>query len=259
MQELTIMSYNVLIHGSGKHTAWRRAGGVVSVLRGHMPDSFGVQEADEKWQKYLKKNLPEYAAVGLGRNNDLTGEACLVFFRKDRYELVRSHTFWLSDTPEYPSTGWDGRFNRVATFAVLRDKKTGFTYAHLNTHFDHIGVAARENAVPLVAETIRQLQLPCVMTGDLNEHESSRMYQMIGENGLRDTKYLAETSDTGGTYHGYREPDFWENDTPIDFIFVNDFCQSVAEYRILKDRIKGEYPSDHFPVLARLTMNEANS
>ena len=256
-QELKIMSYNVLIQGAGKHAAWLRAPGVISVLRAHMPDSFGVQEAGEDWQKRLKKHLPEYDAVGLGRNDDLSGEACLVFFRKDRFELVRSHTFWLSDTPDVPSLGWDGKFNRVATVAVLRDKATGFTYAHLNTHFDHIGVAARENAVPLVAKQIRELAMPCVMTGDLNEHEESRMYEMIGENGLRDTKYLAQSSDTGGTYHGYREADFWENSTPIDFIFVNEYCSTVAEYRILKDKVKGEYPSDHFPVLSILTMDDA--
>ena len=251
MQELKVMSYNIYVGGSGRKTPERRTPAVVSVIRSQLPDSFGVQEASESWRQRLAEVLPEYASVGLGREGSDKGEACPVFYLKDKFDLVRSETFWLSPTPEKPSLGWDARFNRVATIAVLRDKTTGATFSHMNTHFDHIGPVARLESAAMVCQKIDALDLPCVLTGDLNDVEESPMYHRLIEGGLRDTKNLAADADSGITFHGYKKIDK-SNHKIIDFVLVNRFCQSVKSYRILRDKIGGIYPSDHFAVVATL-------
>lgn len=253
VQDLTVMNYNVYVAGAGKQSPKNRTDKVAALIRSRMPDSFGVEEADEGWRQRLAQALPEYGSVGLGRNKNDTGEASPVFYLKDKYELLDSETIWLSKTPEKPSRGWDAMMNRVATVAVLRDKATGFTYAHINAHFDNIGAISRCEAVAIISQKAEQLAMPCVFTGDLNAKEDTLMYERIEESGLRDTKYLAVRADSGATYHGYAGLDRW-NDQPIDYIFVNGYCQSVAAYEILNEKIDGIYPSDHYPVLSRLTM-----
>ena len=252
-QDLTIMNYNVYVMGVGKKSPENRTAAVAEQIRSQMPDSFGVEEADEGWRQRLSEALPEYASVGLGRDAGDAGEASPVFYLKEKYELVDSETIWLSKTPEKPSHGWDAMFNRVATIAVLRDKTTGFTYAHVNAHFDNTGSIARCESVAIISQKINELALPCVFTGDLNAKENTLMYERILDSGLRDTKYLALSSDSGATYHGYAWLDKW-NDEPIDYIFVNGYCTSVASYQILDNQIDGIYPSDHYPVVSRLTM-----
>ena len=103
----------------------------------------------------LTEGLPEYGWVGVGRDDGQeAGEFNPVFYRKDKYDLVDSGTFWLSETPELPSLGWNGGCNRLCTWVILREKATGFTYAHVNTHLDNASEEARVNGAKLVREKI---------------------------------------------------------------------------------------------------------
>ncbi len=254
-QDLTVMTYNVDIKGTGKSSPESRTPLVVEKILTYMPDSFGLEEADEGWVKRLSAELAEkYAYVGVGRDRDLGGEASPVFYLKDKYELLNSGTFWLSKTPEKPSKGWDAMFNRVCTYAVLKDKETGFTYAHFNAHFDHLGVIARQESISVITQKIAEIapSMPVILSGDLNDDEDSEMYNKAIESGLKDTKYLAETADSGKTYHGNLGGS--SEGSPIDYIFTNGFVQSVSSYKIDREKINGMYTSDHHPVIVKLTM-----
>lgn len=251
--EITVMNFNVYIKGSGEKSPENRTDEVVSTIRNSDPDSFGVEEADEAWLERLSAALPEYSYAGHGRDKDLGGEASAVFYKNDKYELVSEETFWLSKTPEKPSKGWDAWINRICTVAVLRDKVTGFTYAHFNAHFDNSGAISRVEAIAIVSEKASAYDMPVVFSGDLNAKEGKLMYKRALEAGFRDTKYLAEVSDTGATYHGYANL-HKTNDKPIDYIFVNSYCESVSLYDVVTEKINGIYPSDHFPVVAKLKM-----
>ena len=146
-------------------------------------------------------------------------------------------------------------FKRICTYAILKDKQTGFTYAHFNAHFDHLGVIARLESVAVIAEKIAEIApgLPIVFSGDLNDYEGGDMYNRVLESGLKDTKYLAETVSGGSvTYHGYS--DLVEKDLPIDFIFTNSFTTKVKSYTVVSDEINGIYASDHHPVVSTMTM-----
>lgn len=251
--EITVMNFNVYIKGSGEKSPENRTDEVVSTIRNSDPDSFGVEEADEAWLERLSAALPEYSYAGHGRDKDLGGEASAVFYKNDKYELVSEETFWLSKTPDKPSKGWDAWINRICTVAVLRDKVTGFTYAHFNAHFDNSGSISRVEAIAIVSEKASAYDMPVVFSGDLNAKEGKLMYKRALEAGFRDTKYLAEVSDTGATYHGYANL-HKTNDKPIDYIFVNSYCESVSLYDVVTEKINGIYPSDHFPVVAKLKM-----
>ncbi|MBE6715755.1 MAG: endonuclease/exonuclease/phosphatase family protein [Ruminococcaceae bacterium] len=253
IQVITVMNFNVYIKGTGKKSPENRTDEVVETIRNADPDSFGVEEADEAWLKRLSAALPEYSYAGHGRDKDLGGEASAVFYKNEKYELLSTETFWLSKTPDKPSKGWDAWINRICTVAVLKDKETGFTYAHFNAHFDNSGSISRVEAIRIVSEKAVAYDMPVVFSGDLNAKEGNLMYKRALEAGFRDTKYLAETSDSGATYHGYANL-HKTNSKPIDYIFVNSYCKEVAVYDVVTEKINGIYPSDHFPVVATLTM-----
>ncbi len=258
-QSITVMSYNVYIKGTGDRSPENRTDGVIQNIRKYSPDSFGLQEADEGWMERLPAALTEYAYVGIGRDsNEGGGEASPVFYKKDKYELVDSGTFWLSKNPEKASRSWDAMFKRVCTYAVLKDKETGFTYAHFNAHFDHLGVIARQESVAVVTEKIAEIapNLPVVFSGDLNDTEGGDMYNRILESGFKDTKYAAATVSGGNTtYHGYS--DLTAKEKPIDYIFVNAYASVIESYTVDTTQINGNYPSDHHPVISKMTLINA--
>lgn len=254
-QAVTVMSYNVWIGGSGEKSPENRTDEIVSNIRKYNPDSFGLQEADEGWMERLPAELDEYAYVGIGRNsNKGGGEASPVFYKKDKYELLDSGTFWLSKTPEKASKAWDAMFKRICTYAILKDKETGFTYAHFNAHFDHMGVIARMESVAVVAQKVAEIasDIPVVFSGDFNDEEGGDAYNRVLESGFKDTKYIAEVADDCGTYHGYSE--LVEKGKPIDYIFVNAFVSDVKYYKVDTQQINGIYSSDHHPVISEMTL-----
>lgn len=254
-QAVTVMTYNVYVKGSGEKSPENRTDEVVANIRKYSPDSFGLQEADEGWMERLPAELSEYAYVGIGRNsNEGGGEASPVFYKKDKYELLDSGTFWLSKNPEKATRSWDAMFKRICTYAILKDKQTGFTYAHFNAHFDHLGVIARLESVAVVATKVAEIcdGIPVVFTGDLNDAEGGDMYNRVLDSGFKDTKYLAKTASDCGTYHGYSDLTAKEN--AIDFIFANAMVSDVESYTVDTEKINGIYPSDHHPVITKMTL-----
>ncbi len=254
-QDVTVMSYNVYIRGDNLRAPDVRAEYITTNIKNHMPDSFGVQEADKAWTDRLEAALPEYARTGAYRDDGKeAGESSSVFYLKDKYNLVESGDFWLSETPDKPSLGWDAACNRICTYAVLENKETGFRYVHFNAHFDHVGNQAMAESVALLSNKIADLypDLPVVVTGDFNFPEGSANYQNVLKSGLRDTKFLAETSDSGATYHGYQL--IVATDKPIDYILVNDYASAVESYTIDRTLYNLTYSSDHHPVISKITL-----
>ncbi len=254
-QNFKIMSFNLKISGEGLQSNDLRLPRTVKMIEKHSADSIGVQEADKWWTDSLEEALPQYARVGTYRDDGISlGESCSIFYLKDKYELVDSGDFWLSATPDTPSKGWDGGCSRVVTYAILKDKTTNFVYAHFNTHFDHVGVVAQNESVPLLASRIAKIapDMPVVLTGDFNSREGSEIYNKLVSCGLKDTKLMAEKYDDCATYHDYNP--FVFNTKPIDYIFTNAYCSSVKTSIVDSSMIDLIYPSDHFPIIVELTL-----
>lgn len=253
-QKITVMTYNLYYGGKGELSPESRAPLIAETVRSFAPDSFGAEECTSEWKKLLSAQLPEYTMVGEPRNL-LFGEASPVFYNSEKYDAIASGTFWLSSTPNIPSRGWDGQFNRVCSYAVLKDKSTGFTYAHFNTHFDHRGTIARLEAVAVVSKMIAKIcpNIPVILSGDLNDTMDSEMYSRILECGFADTRFTAKAlvNADSTSFHGYKDL----NNKPIDFIFVsNTFVKSVDLYEIDLTKYNNIYPSDHHPVIAEMTL-----
>lgn len=252
---LRIMTFNVRCFGLENLPRKAREYYVAETVRKGQPDSFGVQEATPTWMKYLEKELGDkYAYVGVGRSNGRNmGEYSAIFYLKDKYEVVESDTFWLSETPDKPSKGWDANIKRICTWAVLVNKETGEKFVHLNAHFDHKAEEARKNSVDMILEKAKQHKdLPVVFTADMNIVEGTELYErMIADGTLIDTKYTAEDTMDYLTFHNLKPA---ENEGRIlDYVMINDKFDADV-YKVVTAGVDGRFVSDHYPVYADIVI-----
>ncbi len=242
---IRIMSYNV------RYNDWQRGKTVPQLIADYYPDSVGVQECEALWFYHMKAFLPQYGIEGVGRltgtQGGISGEMSAILYRKDKYKVVDSDTFWLSETPDKVSKGWDAQKNRICTWVILENLETGNQYAHLNAHLDHKGELARINGLRLVLEKAKSFDMPVVITGDFNFEKGTELYSEFAKAGFSDTQNMAFDTMTGKTYHAYNGG---EEGLPIDFVMVNNRITDVKTYKIIRDTVDGEYISDHYPIYA---------
>ncbi len=253
-QTLTLLSYNIRYDNPGDGPdAWpQRRDFLAGQLRFHHPDVFGVQEALKHQLDYLQEQLPEYAYVGVGRDDGReAGEYSALFYRTDRFHALESGTFWLSETPDTVSKGWDAALPRICTWALLADS-AGRRLRVLNTHFDHQGKEARRHSAELLLEKMRAMApaAPLALLGDFNSAPESKPIALLGA-ALHDARAHSAEPPFGpeGTFNGFRLLD--PLGPRIDYIFVSPEIQ-VLQYAVFTDHRAGHYPSDHLPVLARV-------
>ncbi|UCD61071.1 MAG: endonuclease/exonuclease/phosphatase family protein [Flavobacteriaceae bacterium] len=260
-QNLTVVSYNIRLDvASDSLNRWdNRKDFLIGQLNFHEPEVFGIQEGLLHQLEEIKKGMPGYNYLGKGREDGLkNGEFSAIFYNTEKLELLEENTFWLSETLELPSKGWDAAIKRVCTYGLFRVKSSSQSFWVFNTHFDHIGEVARKESVFLIMERIRELNkqdLPVVLTGDLNlepDHPSI----LLLSSAMQDSHLLAGNKAFGpqGTFNGFN---FSEPITKrIDYIFISKTGFQLLKYGILSDSKDLRYPSDHFPVLAKLAFTE---
>ncbi len=228
----------------------------------HRPHIVGLQEVLVSQLRDLEALLPEYAWVGVGRDDGKeAGEFCPIFFLKERFRLLGSSTFWLSESPDRPGVkGWDAACARIVTWARLRDDWTGDVLVAFNTHFDHMGETARRESAVLVLAEMRRIASgrPVVLTGDFNCTRGAPAYRTLvaaagGGPSLRDARDASPRSPYGpsSSFNGFSaEP---RPGLPIDHIFVGpDFA--VLRAGVLPASWSGRFVSDHSPVLAEVRL-----
>lgn len=259
-QDLKVMTYNIRLSlESDKENSWNnRKDDALALMSYYHPDYFGVQEAVPQQMTDIKTTLTDYDYVGVGRDDGKNqGEYSAIFYDKNKLEVIRSGTFWLSETPEKPSKGWDAAYNRVCTYAFFKIKKTGKQFLAMNLHFDHVGNVARVNSAKLILEKIKKLNpknVPLTLTGDFNLTDDSEPIKIISKS-LDNVFYHSKKTHYGpkGTFTG-----FDINTIPqdrIDYIFVKGF--EVLSNRTINDRRENLlYPSDHFPILAEINFKK---
>ncbi|MCC7506497.1 MAG: endonuclease/exonuclease/phosphatase family protein [Saprospiraceae bacterium] len=254
-QTLRFLTYNIRYDNPGDgDDAWpKRRDYLAAQIGFYAPDVFGIQEGLHHQVEFLAQQLPQYAWVGAGRDDGRqAGEYSALFYRRDRFRLLDSGTFWLSETPGQPSKGWDAALNRVCTYALLRDSVTGQQLWVFNTHFDHIGQEARRQSAALIIQKIREKNpenKPVVVMGDFNAEPSEAPVATM-KNALTDTQEASETPAFGpsGTFNGFK---FHEPVTRrIDYIFTGGTGLRVLRHAVLSDSKDCHYPSDHLPVMA---------
>lgn len=257
-ESLKAMSFNIR-YGTAKdgENHWdKRKDFVVDTIRDTAPDVLGTQETLSFQADYLAAKLPpEYARYGKGRERFGRGERCELFWNTNRFELVKSGSFMLSETPdEHGSKSWDAALPRIASWVVLADKTDGATKPHselfvINTHFDHRGANARTESAKLIRERTTALagDRPVVMMGDLNFGPKAPGYVPLAKAPWLDTYRVIHPVEIEGegTFCGFRGK---RTGNRIDYIFSRGLTVEAAA--IDRRERDGRNPSDHFPVTA---------
>ena len=292
--DVKVGTYNIRLQPGdiGTPNAWdERKADLADLIRRLDFDVLGLQEVCAGQADYLTNSLPQYAMVGVHREDGKRkGEASPVFYRKNRFEVLKSGTFWLSETPDVPgSKSWGTACTRICSWALLKDNRTGRTFCFANTHTDHKSALARKNGMLLVIERMREFSprgTPIVFTGDHNCRETEEPAEAVSKL-LNNALYATETPPAGAwrTFTGWvwRDKEYsaadalklppgvrnarkgspdaekssnggyvWEDcGARIDYIYVSDGVK-VKSYATHSDARPGKklYPSDHFPVSA---------
>ncbi len=262
LAQYTVMSFNIRYDNPNDGENWwkYRKDKVAQLIQFYDTDILGLQEVLKGQLDDLEERLPSYEYFGVGRDDGKTkGEYSPVLYNTEKFELLENGTFWLSKTPDVPgSKDWDAAITRICTWAKFRDKQTEQEFYFFNTHFDHRGVEAREQSAALIAQKISEIagNTPGILTGDFNAAPTTVAYQNLvaGENALTDAIDISQRPHYGplGTFNGFRQPE--EDDgRRIDYVFVKNGVK-VHKHGILTDSWGGKLPSDHFPVLAEVSL-----
>lgn len=254
---VNVLSFNIRYNNpdDGEHAWPNRKGMVASVVRFHAADLVGMQEVLRSQIDDLTVLLPNYSWYGVGRNDGKnSGEFSPIFYRRDRFQLLDSGEFWLSENPDQiGSKSWDAALPRIATWVKFRDRESKQEFIHLNTHFDHRGEVARARSAELILDRLKTLSgnMPAVVTGDFNVPPESEAYATMTSM-LVDSKLesVSEPHGPEGTFGGFTVK-VGDTGDRIDYVFVAEGTK-VLRYAALSDQWDGRYPSDHLPVLAEI-------
>lgn len=225
-------------------------------------DILGTQEVLHNQLEDLKQSLPNYESVGVGREDGKEkGEYSALFYKKNRFSVLESGYFWLSETPEVAgSKGWDGACERIASWAKLKDEKSGKEVLTLNTHLDHVGVVARREGVNLILNKLAELGngLPIILMGDFNARADSDVINQIinksNENHLLDSRTISPVVyGPSWSFHAFGKIPY-EKRSLIDYIFVSKDIE-VKTYGVLAETENDEFLSDHTPVFISVELN----
>jgi len=228
---------------------------VAEVIRARGPELLGTQEGLAGQMAWLVERFPFYELVGVHREGDRRGEFAGLLVDRRRFRVLDQATLWLSAEPAtVASVGWDAGLPRTCTWARLEDRADGSAWLVLATHLDNQGVEARRESAALIARRMVELApdldvVPVLLLGDLNAGERSRPLAILREAGLADTFRAAHPEAlVVGTYHGFLgRPD----GEKVDYVLASG-ALVVLEAAIVRTAFDGRYPSDHFPVDARV-------
>jgi len=268
-QELTVGSYNIRYknkNDSIKGNVWQvRSKCIANQIIWERPDIFGAQECLHPQLMDLEQLLDGYEWIGIGRDDGKqAGEYAAIFYKSERLELLEQGHFWLSETPERPSKGWDAACVRICTWGHFRDRSTQKEFYFLNLHMDHVGVTARSESAKLVIQRITQMtqggRKLAVLTGDFNVSQTDELYTLFTQSGILKDCYThaATRFAENGTFNSFNSHKYTTD--RIDHIFVTP-TTSVESYATLTDSYWTQESdgsmarrnfSDHYPVFARI-------
>ena len=256
-QSFNVASFNIRYDNpKDSGNLWvNRAPIVSNLIRFHDFDIFGIQEGLKNQLEDISTALPGYARYGRGRDDGKeAGEHSAVYYKTDKFKLVKGGDFWLSETPNVPAKGWDATCcNRICSWVYLEDIKSKKKFYLFNVHFDHQGVVARKESGKLMVQKIKEIagNEPVLLTGDLNGSRESEWYLTIANSGLLKDAHsgVKFPYENNASSNGFRTP---RGMGVIDHIFMSKQF-TASKWGILTDTYFGKYPSDHFPVMATVS------
>lgn len=255
-QSYSVMTYNIRYDNpdDGPDNWEHRKMDLANFVKTNHPHLLGIQEGMDHQVTYLDKLLNDYDYIGVGRDDGKSkGEYCAIYFKRNQVEVVKTGTFWLSETPLKVSVGWDASMERICTYGLFRDRRTEQQFWVFNTHFDHRGPIAREKSASLLVRQITKLnpqQLPVVLMGDFNATPEEAPIEILSAYFLDGFKMVDKPPVLTGTNIGFNNN---PEERRIDFVFSKGF--KVLTYDHLDPKTsKGRNLSDHLPVVVGLKL-----
>ncbi len=254
--QTSVMTFNIRYDNpKDNHNWWEyRKSSVLKIFEFYSPEVIGIQEGLNNQIKYIENNLTEYNYIGVGRDDGKKkGEYAAIFYKKNKLKLISSETYWLSETPEMVSIGWDASMERIVTFGEFLNLKTQESLFIFNCHFDHRGEISRENSSKLILKLIKSKNIEnkkIILMGDFNCLPNSKPIETL-KSKLKDSYDISikEPYGPAGTSNGFDLDRLIKN--RIDYIFTKNI--KVIEHRIIDDRRDNNlFISDHLPVMAKI-------
>ena len=268
--EIKIMSFNVRTSGMDKDTPnhWdNRKEAVLALIKDQMPDIMGVQEATftNQWL-WLKDKLKSAGYDGYGLNRQTgkesgAGECPGILYNTNVIKVVKNDkgenilgTFWLSETPDKPSKGWDANYYRTATWGLFEHIATGQRFFMVNTHLDHESVTAQVEGMKLIEQKLLEYEedYPLYLTGDFNVISTDKALDGVREF-MRNARTYASVRDTNPTVNGFGNS---SSRKQIDHIYYSDYLKAVEYYTIMDAYNGVTYVSDHYPIYAIIKLSK---
>lgn len=262
-EPLVVMSFNIrygtAADGENHWTARRKL--LLDVVKRQKADVIGLQEALDFQIREIVNAVRDYAVVGVGRDDGkAAGEYSAILYRRDRFHVADAGTFWLSDTPSVVAAKtWGNTITRICTWARFVDRD-GQAFWHYNVHLDHQSQPSRERSTQLLAERIqaRGTDEPVVVTGDFNVGEDNpALRALVSTDGTAPSPFvdtfrvLHPGATEVGTFSGFKAGQ--TRGPKIDYVLVQPGAE-VLSADIVRTRRNGRYPSDHFPVVAKVRL-----
>jgi len=248
-ENINIMTYNIRLdtEGDGINIWDNRKEGIVSLIKEERVDILGIQEGLPSQIEYLSKQLDGYSMIGEGRDGGNNGEYSAIYYN-NKMNLIETETFWLSETPEIPSIGWDAAIKRITTLGLFKMINSDKELLVYNSHFDHIGKIAREKSVGVILNHIKENDYQnraLIVMGDFNAKPDDLPIELLSEE-LDDSFKILPIENPIGTFNGF-DLDSKLLDR-IDYIFTKNI--KITNYKHLDKKLSsGLWPSDHLPIL----------
>jgi len=279
-QQLNVASFNIRYKNNGdahQGNGWdQRMPVIADLIRFHDFDIFGTQEGLKEQLEDLSVKLTDFAYIGVGRNDGKSaGEHAAIFYKKERFKLLKSGNFWLSEKTDSPNRGWDAALPRICSWGEFEELSKGTRFFFFNTHFDHVGIKARSESAKLILRKVKELagNTPAILTGDFNVDQNNDIYTILNGSGiLRDSYETAEFRFApNGTFNHFEINS--KTDSRIDHIFLTSAIKArrygvlTDSYRAAKEKAaevktggnfpkelklqeyEAKLPSDHFPIM----------
>lgn len=247
---LNVVSFNILcVDSPVGGTIRQRSPRVRAVIAPLDADLIGFQEATPVWLEHLNRDYGEDYEIFNVYRSEASPESTPIAWKRERFDCLDKGNLWYSDTPEVESLGWDEIYKcpRIFTWARLKDKTTGVEFCFINTHFG-FGDGCQTKSAGILTDFARRMGCPCVITGDFNMETDAAAYKVLTQT-FGDVNALT-VNDPAMTYHGFDPENLGEH---IDYCFVTRHFQPLT-YQVLTQMPEDKYPSDHYGLLARLTL-----
>lgn len=247
--DVSVMSFNIRYdtEEDGENRWANRKEACLNLFKETNPSIVGIQEGLHHQVNFLDDNLPQYDFVGVGRDDGhSSGEYAAIYYLAEDFELLESNTFWLSETPDVPSLGWDANNIRIVTWAHLRDIEHDKSIFVFNTHFDHKGKTARKESAKLMVQKIKEIaeeNAPIFITGDFNAWISNSLLDPITSEYFSARRF-ANYTDNKKSFNLWGK---WYANWNVDYIFYEN--ADALAFRTVTEDYGVPYISDHYPLI----------